>query len=357
MATTEAALVNERSDEFEFGKTAKKHHRSRNSSRFSKCKQKRLSDKSCSESDGDRVCTPQTPRLSRKEDGPSDYSSSGESERNPNRETNGGAGDDELDSRTHKLVHRKRKNHTHEDSSRTDSPKSRNLVHEQQHILPSSSPVGWELIGEGSKHSDLSLTDSNGSSDDFWKSNPQTKSLEKESKPRKKSQVKKENTVPISRFKRLCQWRLNFLRMMRNSRTEWKSFKADNLESWKLLKQQYYTCSIGLVIIFIFCGIGGIIFHSTEGAFEMFYKCGVKRVKRDFLDSLYSKRWLSEDEWKSLARTKLMEFENQLYDAYDAGMTSYSGQKGWSFINSFIYSLTVVTTIGKFEPLNLINDS
>jgi len=89
------------------------------------------------------------------------------------------------------------------------------------------------------------------------------------------------------------------------------------------------------------------VFRYTEGAFESFYKCGVKRVKRDFLDGLWTdSRRMGADQWKQTARRKLVEFEEQLHDAFEAGTTTYSGRSSWSFVNSAIYCFTVVTTIG-----------
>lgn len=48
-----------------------------------------------------------------------------------------------------------------------------------------------------------------------------------------------------------------------------------------------------------------------------------------------------------MARSKLRKFEEELHAAHEAGMTSYSGMKAWTFINGMIYCMTVITTIGK----------
>lgn len=61
--------------------------------------------------------------------------------------------------------------------------------------------------------------------------------------------------------------------------------------------------------------------------------------------SLFSIFEHREDDWKSLARTKLRAFEEELHAAHEAGMT-YSGLKAWTFINSAVYCMTIVTTIG-----------
>lgn len=133
---------------------------------------------------------------------------------------------------------------------------------------------------------------------------------------------------------------------------EWRYFLRDNRrEVWKI-KNAVNRCILCFMLLVMYCGCGAFVFRFTEGAFESFYKCGVKRVKRDFVDGLWqSSHHMKEDEWKSLARRKLMEFEEQLHTAYEAGMTSYSGLKAWSFLNAFIYCLTVVTTIGNLACL------
>lgn len=136
----------------------------------------------------------------------------------------------------------------------------------------------------------------------------------------------------------------------RETRQEWHKFLSEHGEQWDRIRAQRNRCCGSLVMLFIYCGLGGLVFRFTEGAFEAFYKCGVKRVKRDFVDSLWlGSHHMLEDEWKSQARRKLMELETQLHAAHDAGVTSYSGQRAWSFLNAVLYCLTVVTTIGKAD--------
>lgn len=54
-----------------------------------------------------------------------------------------------------------------------------------------------------------------------------------------------------------------------------------------------------------------------------------------------------EDDWKSMARTRLRKFEEELQEAIEGGMNTYSGHTTWSFVNSVLYCLDVSTTIGK----------
>ncbi|XP_011861173.1 PREDICTED: uncharacterized protein LOC105558203 isoform X2 [Vollenhovia emeryi] len=140
---------------------------------------------------------------------------------------------------------------------------------------------------------------------------------------------------------------LDFFRALRDIVGEFKVFVGQNPRETTVIRRLRNRCIAGLLLVVIYCGLGGFVFRFVEGAFETFYKCGVKRVKRDFLDTLWNySHSLREDDWKSMARRKLMEFEEQLHTAHEAGLHTYSGQKSWSFLNAVVYSLTVITTIG-----------
>lgn len=147
---------------------------------------------------------------------------------------------------------------------------------------------------------------------------------------------------------------LDFFRVLRDIVSEFKTFVAQNPRETMIIRRLRNRCIVGLLLIIIYCGLGGFVFRFVEGAFETFYKCGVKRVKRDFLDTLWNySHNLREDDWKSMARRKLMEFEEQLHTAHEAGLHTYSGQKNWSFLNAVVYCLTVITTIGENTSLVL----
>ncbi|XP_046994358.1 uncharacterized protein LOC124606420 [Schistocerca americana] len=134
---------------------------------------------------------------------------------------------------------------------------------------------------------------------------------------------------------------------LRDVYREWGAFKRQYAGEYNRILSKRNQCVAELLLMVIFCGLGGLLFRFTEGAFESFYKCGVKRVKRNFIDDLWlSSHNLREEDWKSVARRRLMELENQLHAAHEAGVTSYSGQRAWSFVNAIVYCLTVVTTIG-----------
>ncbi|XP_035895676.1 uncharacterized protein LOC118504801 isoform X1 [Anopheles stephensi] len=127
----------------------------------------------------------------------------------------------------------------------------------------------------------------------------------------------------------------------------WQDFLDDQTEEVIRIRIQVNHCLFYFAVMVLLCGVGGIAFRLTEGTFESQYKCGVKRVKREFIDQL----WLSshnqrEEDWKLSARNRLRKFEEELQIAFEAGMKSYSGNTAWNFVNGVIYSLTVVSTIG-----------
>ncbi|XP_034937772.1 uncharacterized protein [Chelonus insularis] len=162
-------------------------------------------------------------------------------------------------------------------------------------------------------------------------------------KEQEKKEKESEETKKVVKKSKL----LEFIRLLSDLKEEFKAFVAQNPHEIEIICKIRNKCIIQLILIIIYCGLGAFVFRFIEGAFETFYKCGVKRVKRDFLDSLWNySHNLREDDWKSMARRKLMEFEEQLHAAHEAGVHSYSGQKSWTFLNAVVYCLTVITTIG-----------
>lgn len=148
---------------------------------------------------------------------------------------------------------------------------------------------------------------------------------------------------PVPSVGPVSVWRFLFV----ETRLVWHQLLTEHDTEWQAARRCRNRCLADLVVLMIVCGLGGLTFRFVEGAFENFYKCGVRRVKRDFVDHLWTTSHnLREDDWKTLARAKLRAFEEELHAAHEAGMTSYSGMKAWTFVNGMIYCLTVITTIG-----------
>lgn len=181
---------------------------------------------------------------------------------------------------------------------------------------------------------------------------PENKRDERE--PKKISDIEETSKKVQTKFKKLITDQptkvtlMDFLRALKDVVAEFKAFVEQNPKETQIVRRLRNRCLSELMLVMIYCGLGAFVFRFTEGAFETFYKCGVKRVKRDFLDTLWNySHNLKEDDWKSMARRKLMEFEEQLHTAHEAGVHTYSGQRSWSFLNAVVYCLTVITTIGE----------
>ena len=71
-------------------------------------------------------------------------------------------------------------------------------------------------------------------------------------------------------------------------------------------------------------------------------------MRREFIDDLWTEASsLKESEWKSSAREHLLEFEKQLHEAVDAGIThTSSGTSSWTLSNSVYYSASLIFTLG-----------
>lgn len=184
--------------------------------------------------------------------------------------------------------------------------------------------------------------------------------LRKRSVADTKSIVKKDNkdSVPDKKSKRksLDDKNKKVVRSRWKFIANWQQFKHEQRVHCEKIKNLRNKCICDIMILIIMCGLGGMMFKTLEGSFENAYKCSTRNVKRDFIENLWrGSHHLREEDWKSMARKKLFEFEDQLHTAHEAGVTSYSGQRSWNFMNSFVYCLTLVTTVGKIKISIYIN--
>lgn len=77
--------------------------------------------------------------------------------------------------------------------------------------------------------------------------------------------------------------------ILRETRQIWSIHRRLHPDEWRCIKSEIYKCLSELLMLLIFCGMGGVLFRYVEGNYEMTNKTGVKRIKRDFIDQL----WLS----------------------------------------------------------------
>jgi hypothetical protein len=77
--------------------------------------------------------------------------------------------------------------------------------------------------------------------------------------------------------------------LCREGRQIWSIHCRLHPNEWHHIKIEINKCLSELLLLLIFCGMGGVLFRYIEGNYEIMNKTGVKRVKRDFIDQL----WLS----------------------------------------------------------------
>ncbi|XP_065369174.1 uncharacterized protein LOC135961584 [Calliphora vicina] len=145
-----------------------------------------------------------------------------------------------------------------------------------------------------------------------------------------------------------------------DARQQWRVYKAEHPQEIKETKKMRNRCLAHTVMLILLLGFGGLMFRYTEGASEDIYKCEVRKVKRDFIDHLWShSHSMREDDWKTLARQKLRKFEEELHTMGELGIRYFPGQKSWNFVNCILYCWTVITTIGygHITPKTVIGQS
>lgn len=76
---------------------------------------------------------------------------------------------------------------------------------------------------------------------------------------------------------------------LKESWVVWRQFKVAKAKDYKVIRSHIRRCFLKLLVWMIFIGLGGLLFKYIEGNYESLYKCGTKRISRNFIDQL----WLS----------------------------------------------------------------
>lgn len=71
-------------------------------------------------------------------------------------------------------------------------------------------------------------------------------------------------------------------------RHEWRRLQLDYPVQMREMRLLRNKCIGHLILLILLLGFGGLIFRYTEGMSEDIYKCEVRKVKRDFIDNLWS---------------------------------------------------------------------
>lgn len=90
--------------------------------------------------------------------------------------------------------------------------------------------------------------------------------------------------IPVDDGKAISFKRIVFI----ESPLVWQQVIELHVVEWKQILLLRNRCIANFLILCMLFGLGGFIFRFIEGTFEHFYKCGVRRVKRDFVDHLWT---------------------------------------------------------------------
>ena len=71
-------------------------------------------------------------------------------------------------------------------------------------------------------------------------------------------------------------------------RQQWRRMKADFPKELNTIRLLRNKCVAEMILLILLCGFGGLMFRYTEGSSENIYKCEVRKVKRDFIDNLWT---------------------------------------------------------------------
>ena len=102
--------------------------------------------------------------------------------------------------------------------------------------------------------------------------------------------------------------------------------------------------------------LGGFIFRALEAPSEMKVKANVKVIRQEFVSKLWNitirYNMFYRPNWTKEAEEVLLAFQDEIYtatkrDGYD-GKDSEKEQQ-WNFAGALLYSVTVITTIGKYN--------
>ena len=102
--------------------------------------------------------------------------------------------------------------------------------------------------------------------------------------------------------------------------------------------------------------LGGYIFKELESANEIHQRSHIAVIREEYIDRMYNITYihniLKYDNWTHDALLIMKNYTREVYDAID--VRGWDGKEvdddyesQWSFPGAMLYSITVITTIGK----------
>ena len=115
--------------------------------------------------------------------------------------------------------------------------------------------------------------------------------------------------------------------------------------------------NVGIIALFLgYAIIGAIVFNKIEGKSEREKKNDMKELRRITVQALWNItrefNVMFEGNWTKKVDDEILKFQNSIVEAVGEG---YDGRaevaSQWTFSGGFLYSLTVMTTIGEYSSI------
>lgn len=149
-------------------------------------------------------------------------------------------------------------------------------------------------------------------------------------------------------------------------RSTWKSFSYDHHHNLQRLRQDASDCAAAFLLSCLFCLACAASFTVIEGGYQEELRALKASEREEVLARILLQEseaveelWraaqeaMSEEEWKGVAMRRLQEVNEAAIALRGCEMGEVSEASDWGIMDSFVYMLTVTTSIGESSLLLL----
>lgn len=142
--------------------------------------------------------------------------------------------------------------------------------------------------------------------------------------------------------------------MIRRRRTKGPIIRQEKCKDYCRKFVAFLFSHIGLCALVVgYSVVGALTFRALEAPYETVTRKSVRQLRENMINELWDTTLelnvLYQDNWTAIASAKLKEFQKHLIQKVKEGYDGKEeeGRNQWSFSGAFLYSLTVITTIGE----------